>query len=760
MINSTSAVSHSSSVYSDDSVLDEMSINELSINRATSVQNIHAHLIPQSAVMNTLVWPSRAGSKSASNNRVIHDHGVVSTVSVPVKRGSVQLFQAESAQALRRARLATQERVFSLHKRLSENGLSREKYSQLTNRMSRLQHRLYDLKLIPEYLAQHELEFVGFTGWDASSAERVKMRNNVSQFESVLAKNKSGGLVRIPLDSRVKKYKGIEIDLIHSDSAPHHQHWLSLQLVASLNSSVRWQMTHDKDGCPCCFGELDLDEFASAVKQLSKAKPGSDYLLKSAKLDSPEHWGIYLGVIAPMALVGLTEAIRNVKGSLKNRKNLNLLIMGLSKDIAALKKTGNVQDVIKLEAFRKCLAYSKFNANYNLLIPGVTSGVASLLSLSAAFLSHPFALIAVGLYAMGQTLRNAADTIKVISSKPEKLMVGDSVQLVGGKQKVNQIQNSKFRAYLANSIGSAAFSAGSVITFISALGIPVFGLGALTLPVGLGLLAFGALSTWGINNIWIKNFRLQNFDLVKLSTNFKVPNDVLLEISQLQKVKRLLKEVKPSLFEPHRATKFGFKFLASMPESTDFLPKKWAHRVSDFHKKNISFLPVTGEHAIEKKHQFNINLVRALHHEHEKSLNSLKTRVSLLSHLPDLESNETPVTQGKSIKELTIQSWRLLVKQNLHHPVIQDWMNERELNSRHPIKFPGLNSESENWKKFNFDEFISSCNEEQLFELNVAIDHYLFFKLEKVLRYKVFGLDDYFKAWKKELNKDASLRPV
>lgn len=114
-----------------------------------------------------------------------------------------------------------------------------------------------------------------------------------------------------------------------------HQHSNECRDSNSKKSSIG----KNDEGCPCCLAAIDLDELAVALNQLgnsngsSNAENHSHSAFELADFSSPTHWGIFLGISGPLALIGLTAAYRNIKGTLNNKQKLELLINGLQSDI-------------------------------------------------------------------------------------------------------------------------------------------------------------------------------------------------------------------------------------------------------------------------------------------------------------------------------------------------------------------------------------------------------------------------------------------
>jgi hypothetical protein len=275
------------------------------------------------------------------------------------------------------------------------------------------------------------------------------------------------------------------------------------------------------EGCPCCAVAIDLDEVATATNEIKSGLSNNHHNATGelADFSSAAHWGVFLGISGPLALSGLTAACRNVKGSLDNRKKLNSVRKGLDKDIKSYKgqlkdksgedaeKLGGVID--RLEAFRNNLKYSQFDTNFNLVVPGVINGAASSMVMSTAIYSSPFALPAIALYAGCQTARNGYDAYRTFNKKlPDDLQSNISLSQSEGNKKINQITSSKKKFYSTNTAAFAVFAAGAVVTAVAAMAT-----GGIALPIGVALLASGAIATGVTNNIWTNKFKPRNGDL-------------------------------------------------------------------------------------------------------------------------------------------------------------------------------------------------------------------------------------------------------
>jgi len=355
------------------------------------------------------------------------------------------------------------------------------------------------------------------------------------------------------------------------------------------DGSPKKLIARSDEGCPCCVAAIDLDEVATAINEITKtsktAETHSDSLGKLADFSSSAHWGIFLGISGPMALIGLTAAIRNIKGTLNNRQKLEIVIKGLEEDILRYSNRrdtsrGNdkkdLGDVVKrLEAFRETLKYSKFDTNFNLIVPGFINGAASTIVLSSAVLSSPFALPVIGLYAGCQTLRNGYDLWRTWNRiLPEDIRRDVQLNMNVGIRKINQITDSKRKFYAANTLGFTAFTAGSVITTLSLFS----GVGAPGLAVGLPLLAAGAVSTGITNNIWTAKFKPRNGDLGIDRTKLDMDR-IKQEIGERREIKKLLKNYRDRHLPSKLTKRFGCSLLSSLPFLND-KGQKLLHRVN------------------------------------------------------------------------------------------------------------------------------------------------------------------------------------
>jgi len=158
-----------------------------------------------------------------------------------------------------------------------------------------------------------------------------------------------------------------------------------------------------QEGCPCCFNAIDLDETATLGKFLKY-----EHLSSASEFDliTPDSdWGLTVGIAAPFAGIGLVAAYRNITGGYQTRQKL-------------LEKLQEVEILIKNDptpqriAYRDCLQYSLFDANWNIAVPGALNGTSSAAVISTLIISSPIAIPAIGAYAAAQTGRGVYDSFR------------------------------------------------------------------------------------------------------------------------------------------------------------------------------------------------------------------------------------------------------------------------------------------------------------------------------------------------------------
>ena len=363
---------------------------------------------------------------------------------------------------------------------------------------------------------------------------------------------------------------------LKNDDSPNHVHDSVCNDCEEGDETGYNQIGKNDEGCPCCAAAIDLDEVATAINEITQ---------NSAKLDdhsnsygelvdpsSGAHWGIFLGIAGPLALIGMTAAVRNIKGALNNKEKLGAVIKGLEQDIKNLKNSRDISSsdkdrenysgvIQRLEAFEETLKNSVFDTKFNLVVPGVINGVASTAVLSSAIVASPWALPIIALYAGCQTARNGYDLWRTWNEiLPEKTREEVELNMNVGIRKINQITDSKRKFYATNALGFAAFTAGAVITTVSALSV----VGSPGIIVGVPLLAAGAVSTGITNNIWTNKFKPRNGQL-GVDRQYLDLESVAQEIGERREVKKILKNYRDKHLPSESVRRFGYSLLASLP---------------------------------------------------------------------------------------------------------------------------------------------------------------------------------------------------
>lgn len=668
--------------------------------------------------------------------------------------------------ALAYAKKKTEKRIRKIEAELASD--PNHTPTRKVERLNRLQNRLKDIEAIPRFLEDQHLRFKGFSGWDKRNVLINNTKSNISQFESVIAETQDHKEIRIPLCSRYQQIKGKEIDLLeHQIKHEDHTHTKldTFSLQKMVDQSIQWTIGEDEEGCPCCVAGLDFDEFAAALKEVSRSGNEAEQILSQPDFTSVDHWGIALGIAAPLGLVGLAAAMRNIDGSIKTRHHIKTIIKGLDQDIKQLEEQKANEDVKKLYAFKKCLEYSKFDAEFNLIVPGVINGISSSLVLTTVAVKHPFALPVIALYAAGQFARNTYDFTRVWHHKTNPV-AGDALAVLGGKKKINRIANEKRNFYASNATGFAAFAAGAVLTFIALPAMGLFGAGAPIFAIGLSLLSFGAVSTGVMNNIWPRKFKPRNGDLGISRIKIRDSNQVIEEIYDRRQKKKIIQSASPVFKGNIKGQKRWLKFLTALPEAKDFLSKKPSDRWVQFRKREgknrLGWLWLllwdTGSQASSKKHALNIKTIQSLHDQKEQSLALQQTRIAILKELlgKSPENPESSLDQRALLKK----SWHFLKALKLEKNVLETWLNEGFADKAplththhagccgsHHLKqseASGFEEKSSNWSTFNFEKFVQQSDDNSLKNFNAAVDYFIFYQYEKTLKYQQYGLNDYY----------------
>ena len=413
------------------------------------------------------------------------------------------------------------------------------------------------------------------------------------------------------------------------------------------------------EGCPCCAAGIDLDEIATAISEIGKEGSGGGGVVSDehghnlagglADFSSAAHWGIFLGISGPLAVVGLTAALRNIKGTINTRKKLNHVIEGVEKDIAKYQNEGNTSVVERLEAFKNCLKYSKFDTEFNLVVPGIINGAASGIVLSSAIWHSPWALPVIGAYSACQTGRNVYDLIRTWNRiLPENLAIKPLE--VSGVDKVNSITKSKRKFYSANALGFLIFTAGAILLFLSIIGIfpPLGGV----FIAGIVLLAVGAVATGIMNNIWTNKFKPRN-------GNLGIDRKELNAFRSLEEIGRR-REIKKVL------TKYRKKHL----------PSSFAESIKRFLYKILTSLPFCERKGAELIHNMNVDKCRNRNNGSAEKLTSER-----LGMLEDAVKSVVPSFQFKEGESNAKKVFRALKELNIEGVILEKFIKNYILQS-------------------------------------------------------------------------------
>lgn len=591
---------------------------------------------------------------------------------------------------------------------------------------------------------------------------------------------------KIPLHSRLAILEGHAIDLTQrTEDHGDHQHitWQSNNTQKALFGDAVIQIGQNQEGCPCCTAGLDFDEFAAAIDQFreqsqiqnSQGTDGHHHLVHAPDFTSPTHWGIFLGLSAPFGLVGLCAAVRNISGGLQNRKSIAQVIKGLDHDIQA---NTNPDVIQRLQAFRQSLAYSKFDADWNITVPGVLNGAASSLVLSTAVVAHPFALAAIGAYSTAQMGRNAFDFMRTLKYYPqlsthtqsalEKMSPALQTKAYTGLTKATQIAQHKSIFYAANTANFAIFAAGALLTLLSIPALAVAGLGMPAMIGGLTMLTYGAAATGIGNNIWPRKFRPRNGDIRMDRSQLSGP-DTLLAIEKAQITKQRIKARKKYIFTRHVWRKRWIKLKTALPETKDFFPKKIAGRLA----KIWFFLPDTGSAAVSEKHKLNKAMVKKLHDSPASYPKLQMARSCILQQLAkDYEAQDSTLSASPISRDAEIRDvWHALINTKLAGTMLETWLNEGYAKTAEPHahaydhshqshkhventccghnhtparQVHGITEHAKGWYTFAVEDFLKSASEQDKKSFLTAVDYHLFFVLRNTASYTERSLADFY----------------
>jgi hypothetical protein len=542
------------------------------------------------------------------------------------------------------------------------------------------------------------------------------------------------------------------------------------------NSKTIKKIGKNDEGCPCCLASIDLDEVATALNEIS-SKGGNlethkHSLGELANFSSTAHWGIFLGISGPLALVGLTAAIRNIKGTLNNQKKLEDVINGLKEDIAECEKDlrskssdktkENLSKVIqRLKAFKETLEYSKFDTKFNLVVPGIINGGASTAVLSSAIVSSPWALPIIALYAGCQTVRNGYDLWKTWNKiLPQEAREEVQLNMNVGIRKINQITDSKRKFYAANTLGFATFTAGATITTLSALSV----IGAPGLAVGLPLLAVGAVSTGITNNIWTGKFKPRNGDLGIKREELDL-NTIKQEIGERREMKKLLKNYKDKHLPNKLSKRLGCSLLSSLPFCNE-KGQKLLHKVN---KSRVFESKSSDEDRLDLLERA-INVKELLKTAGDKKdADKILKKISGLKGVNDAEKKQFGLVSFDKNKPACEQIFESLGDLGIDTIVLDKFIKNAILKTSHNHDKSIKNKEDYfkkltdsrlftiNDNKVTFDLGALEGNQEMKKAFMNSLEECLLFDYVDKLRYEQYGLNDFYFALDKQNKKKANI---
>ena len=716
-----------------------------------------------------------ASMVSQYDSYVVEKHGKRVRVPLKSRYGGAQSFEIEMAIK------ATQKRI------------QRADSKKTAERLKERKKELEELKTLVD---EKKIDFVGFEGRDKKS-----LKKGISQFDSFKVRENEK-IVEYPLRSRIQRHAGHETDLVKGvvDHGSHtHTYWQDYTDLKTTLEKSGITLGEDEEGCPCCLAGLDFDEFAVALKEIvGKAGPEGGHGIW-ADFKSAGHWSLFSFLTAPLALIGLAAAVRNVKGTINTLKILQKMIKRLEKVMATTKDPAQKE---KLQAFHKTLTYSRFDAIFNLSVPGIINGCASFFVLTTVIVELPLALPVIALYAGCQAIRNAYDLKRALLS-PLKRKENDNDAMQAGKKKWNQVMRSKRRFSAANILGFTCFMTGATLLVAS---FPLLGLGVgpAVFLCGIAMCALGAASTGYMNNVWPAKFKPRNADL-------GVPRSELSREKTMEEigVRRTQKKwLEPLRHEMTKKQKFQRAFLvfkSAMFETKDFVPESWFKKASkvlgktprvlpktwDNGKKRLLGFMTTGSSVNPILHDFDRRRVDAQYAE--KGVYAMQQlRNGCLSSMAGMESDK---------KDPLEKTWEYFGVLGIQGQFIEFYLQRQNKEACHscadacesvPLRHAegmeigghshdhshaegmgigghshdhshaegmgigghshdhhhknnkALEKKSPNWSTFHFHTYIREISEPQKQELNKEIDYFLTYTHYGRLRYQQYGLIDFY----------------
>ncbi|MEK9727348.1 MAG: hypothetical protein VW397_04490 [Candidatus Margulisiibacteriota bacterium] len=399
---------------------------------------------------------------------------------------------------------------------------------------------------------------------------------------------------------------------------------------------------------------------------------------------------------------------------------------------------------------------------FNYSVPCAVNGVASSFVLLTGIWHQSFALPFIALYSLAQSIRNGMDFMRVYNHNvnidavdykdktSQNPMIQDASECspfippssnaskIAGQKKVNQIAQSKRRFFSSNAFNFTVFTAGAVVTFISIPALAV-GVGAATLPIGLGMLGYGAASTGVANNIWPNKFKPRNGDcgVDRLS----LTSDSCLEgIGTRRQLKKILKDnlshqlkTRPLQSRFKRSLRYFYaKCITALPD----LP----NRMKPYFKW-YPFGQQKGQVALHRLNQ---------HYFKKVQVKLVESRTNLLTKLLDANgcsnqlNNDSDFTQyWEAVKELGIADDvlnRFIQEGLLTESSDCDCCSDDQLYLE-TLKKSGLFLEEGERLKLSLKDNLPDEIKDKLL---LTLDEYLHFDFIEKLRYEQYALNDFF----------------
>ncbi|MDC0857407.1 hypothetical protein OAP83_01685 [Rickettsiales bacterium] len=514
-------------------------------------------------------------------------------------------------------------------------------------------------------------------------------------------------------------------------------------------------LSSNDEGCPCCQNGIDLDEAVA----LAKLKGDSHHA--HAEFETTDYSSPLSIVAAPfigiLGLIGVTAAYRNITGTYGNIKKLDNKISQIETKLTQERKISppNIAIVQRLEAYKKTLEYSRFDAKFNFYVPGIMNGAASLAILISLAIVMPYALplLLICNYAVMQTIRNGYDLSR--SRKwQEQTETTDAIEnqdKTVANAKINQISQSKRNFYAANAAGFAMFAVGALVAALSVLSV----IGQAGLIAGAVILGVGAISTAITNNIWTNKFRPRNGDLGKDRTQLDLDNSKV-DLANVKALKDILKNYKRDNIDKVPLKSTGYAIISAFPTLQNY--------------------GLRGKHKLNQKRINN-------HKDKEIKITALLREIYAIKG--DIFGNtkcNVPENQQDKITEIKKLCDNLGISKNILSKIINDYSNFDKNNAETIKIILAKTKEKENLKNFlSTEEYntikrleaeISDLKKGLIYEnclklsednkkisLNIdainkdqdlktkflnAVEDYLVFDYLKDLRYKQYGLNDYF----------------